>query len=302
MFDIHKIPSQKGRVVIVTGANAGLGFETALAFVKKDMKVVMACRNLAKAEAAKAKILAQVPTATIEIRQLDLSKLKSVRAFADAFLKDYQQLDLLINNAGIMIPPFSLTEDGFESQLGANYFGHFLLTSLLLPIITNTPNSRIVSLSSIAHKSGRIRFKDMQWKDKYSAFYAYAQSKLACLMFADELQRRLEKAGSNTISVAAHPGASPTDLMQYIPTFLNAVLKVTIYPIFTHLPDKAALPIQMAALDPSVKGGDYYGPQGFKDMKGTPGIAKRTGYSKKQDVAAQLWDASVELTGANYQF
>jgi NAD(P)-dependent dehydrogenase (short-subunit alcohol dehydrogenase family) len=162
MFDINNIPSQKGRIAIVTGSNTGLGFETALVFAKKDMTVIMACRDLDKATKAKNTILSQ---AAVEVMELDLSKLSSVRAFADAYLKKYTTLDLLINNAGIMIPPFSKTEDGFESQMGANYFGHFLLTGLLLKTIMQTPRSRIVTLSSKAHERGRIDLKTCMQKN-----------------------------------------------------------------------------------------------------------------------------------------
>ncbi|MCL4131139.1 UNVERIFIED_CONTAM: hypothetical protein GTU68_051550, partial [Idotea baltica] len=180
------------------------------------MAVIMACRNLKKAETAKQQILEKAPNAQVETMEIDLSSLKSVRAFAAAFLKKHKTLDLLINNAGVMIPPYSKTEDGFELQMGANYFGHFLLTGLLLEAIENTPNSRIVSLSSIAHKSGKINFDDLQSEENYSKMEAYSQSKLACLMFAFELQKRLDAKGSKTLSVAAHPGVSNTNLSQHI--------------------------------------------------------------------------------------
>ena len=201
-WNLTNVSSQVGKVAIVTGANSGLGYETALALAAKDMKVILACRNLVKAEDAKEKIQQEQPNASIECRQIDLSSLNSVRDFSADFLKDYQQLDLLINNAGIMIPPFSLTEDGFESQMAANYFGHFLLTEGLLESLMKTPDSRIVSLSSIAHKRGKIQFDDLQFEQDYDAMKAYAQSKLACLIFAIELQRKLDKAGSIKYQVA----------------------------------------------------------------------------------------------------
>lgn len=196
-FDLENIPSQQGKVAIVTGANTGLGYETVSYLAQKHFKVIMACRDLEKAAQAKAKIKMTVPVADLEILQIDLSDLSSVRGFAQIFRQNYNSLDLLINNAGIMWPPYALTVDGFESQMGANYFGHFLLTALLLDLMPNTSESRVVSLSSNAHRlgAGKINFDDLQSKQNYSKTGAYAQSKLACLMFGNELQRRLAQAG-----------------------------------------------------------------------------------------------------------
>jgi NAD(P)-dependent dehydrogenase (short-subunit alcohol dehydrogenase family) len=192
-WTMKQAPNQSGRIAVVTGANIGLGYETALALAGKGCTVVLACRNAAKADAARAAILAQHPKARIERLTLDLGSLKSVRAFAAAYKKRHATLDLLINNAGIMMPPYTLSEDGFESQLAANYLGHFALTGLLLPLINKTPNARIVSLSSLAHKWSGIRFHDLNATQRYDKRLAYGQSKLACLMFAYELQRRLTK-------------------------------------------------------------------------------------------------------------
>lgn len=298
-FNIESIPSQNGRVAIVTGSNTGLGFETAMALAKKEMKVILACRNNEKAEKAKQLMLKKVPGADLEVRIIDLSSLKSVREFAKNFLNDYDKLDLLINNAGIMIPPYSKTEDGFESQMGANYFSHFLLTGLLIDVITKTPGSRIVTLSSIAHKNGQINFEDLHWEKKYSAINAYRQSKLACLMFACELKRRLEKAGSKTLSLAAHPGVSNTELARHIPKLVLYPL-MPVFLLLSHTPDKGALPTLMAALSENAQSGDYYGPQGFREMKGKPGKAFSSDASRDQDVARRLWDISEELTGIKY--
>lgn len=299
-FDLAQFPNQKGRIAIVTGANIGIGYETALSLAKKEATVILACRTKSKAEAARADILKVVPEARVEIILLDLSKLKSVQAFADEYLDRYDRLDLLINNAGVMVPPFSLTEDGFELQMGTNYFGHFLLTGLLLPRLLKTGNSRIVSLSSIAHQQGEVDFDDLQSKKKYKPIKAYAQSKLACLMFAYELQRRLDAAGqTQTISVAAHPGVSPTNLMQHIPKFLTFVLTPLFKP-FTHPPEKGAHPSLLAALDPTVKGGDYYGPTGYREMKGEAGQVGSTPLSKDKAVAKRLWEVSEQLTDFSY--
>jgi NAD(P)-dependent dehydrogenase (short-subunit alcohol dehydrogenase family) len=299
LFNIDTIPSQKGRLAIVTGANTGLGFETSLALAGKEIKVIMACRNEERAEKAKEEILRKVPSAELEIMIINLSSLSSVRDFAKRFLMKYDHLDLLINNAGIMVPPYSKTEDGFESQMGANYFGHFLLTGLLMDVIKKTEGSRIISLSSIAHKNGKINFKDLHWEKEYSAMGAYRQSKLACLIFATELQRRFEKSGVRTLSVAAHPGVSLTELVRHIPKWLYSPLK-PLLSLFTHSPEKGALPTLYAALGAGVSGGDYFGPQGFAEMTGMPGKAIATSVSRDREIAKQLWDLSEKLTGITY--
>lgn len=300
-FDLDKIPSQKGRIAIVTGANVGLGYETALGLAKKEMTVILACRNIDKANTAKKAILKEVPSADLEIIQIDLSKLDAVRKFAKNYLEKHQQLDLLINNAGLMVPPFSLTEDGFELQMAANYFGHFLLTGLLLKTILATPNSRIVSLSSIAHRSGKINFDDLQSKNKYSAMQAYSQSKLACLMYGYELQRRLEAAGqTSTISTIAHPGASNTNLAQHLPKWAIALFGL-FAPLFSHSAKAGAQPSLWAAVGPA-EGGDYFGPTGFKEMKGTAGKVDSTPLSKDKEIAKKLWEVSEKLTGITYSF
>ncbi len=220
-WTIQAAASQNGHLAIVTGANTGLGYDTALALAGKGCAVVLACRNMDKARKARLEILKPFPKATIECLSLDLSSQQSVRAFVTAFTENYDKLDLLINNAGIMMPPFSLSEDGFESQLAANYLGHFALTGLLLPLLTRTPNSRIVSLSSLAHNWGGIRFDDLNFARGYNKRAAYGQSKLACLMFAYELNRRLRATGSKTLSVAAHPGVAATNLAQHFPRFMS---------------------------------------------------------------------------------
>ncbi len=262
-FNFKEIPSQTGRVAIVTGANTGLGYETALAFAKKEIRVILACRNEEKAMKAKAKIMEKVPHANLEFIQLDLMKLDSVRSFVKTFMQTHDRLDLLINNAGIMIPPFQKTEEGFESQMGVNYFSHFLLTGLLIDTLNATPNARVVTLSSKAHENGVIDFDNLNAEKSYSKMTAYSQSKLACLMFTQELSRRLKAVNKNTISVAAHPGVSTTELGRHIPKILYYLL-MPIFSLMTHKPAKGALPTIMAALDEDVQGGDYFGPTGFK--------------------------------------
>jgi NAD(P)-dependent dehydrogenase (short-subunit alcohol dehydrogenase family) len=298
-FDLDKIPSQKGKIAIVTGANTGLGYETALVLAKKEMKVILACKSLERAEKAKHRILRKLPHANLEIMIIDLSSLSSVRRFAKSFLSRHSQLDLLINNAGILIPPYSRTENGFESQMGVNYFGHFLLTGLLFDVITKTPGSRIVSVASNAHIKGTINFDDLHWEKRYSPLAAYRQSKLACLMFAYELQRRLEKAGFETLSVAAHPGLSITDILRKVPKWLLFISQ-PVTALFTHSPAKGALPILNAAIGPDVKGGEYYGPQGRNEWKGDPGLAGSTPLSNDKEVARRLWEVSEKLTGIEF--
>lgn len=298
-FNLNKISSQKGRIAIVTGANIGLGYETALGLAHKEMKVILACRNLTKAEKAKADILREVPEADLAIIQLDLSKLSSVREFAATFLAQYNRLDLLINNAGIMMPPFSLTEDGFESQIGTNYLGHFLLTGLLLDTLINTADSRVVTLSSLAHVNGEIQFDDFHFQQDYSASKAYGQSKLACLMFAIELDRRLKKAGLSTISVSAHPGISKTNLMTSSPRWMQIIGSI-LGPFMLQSAKAGAEPTLYAALGGDIEGKDYTGPDGKGERRGKATKVPPRPHAFDADVAARLWTLSEELTGMNY--
>jgi NAD(P)-dependent dehydrogenase (short-subunit alcohol dehydrogenase family) len=299
MFDINQVPNQAGRVAIVTGANVGLGFETTRALAKKEMTVIMACRNQQKAEDARAQIIAEVPDAKLEILLLDLSDLASVRSFSENFLTKYEQLDLLINNAGVMIPPYEKTVDGFELQMGANYFGHFLLTSLLLDTLEKTDASRIVQLSSVAHRGAKIFFDDMHFEKKYSRIKAYGQSKLAMLMFAYELDRQLKARGYKTLSVAAHPGVSDTNLSRYIPkvimTLFGFLLKRMTQPAID-----GTQPQLYAALGSDILGGDYTGPDGPRENSGKAIKVGSKPNSKDESVAKKLWETSINLTGAKW--
>lgn len=309
-FKLQQIPSQQGRIAIVTGANSGLGYETALALAKKSIHVIMACRSQQRAQEAYDQIKTEVPTASLEIGLVDLSKLDSVRHFANECLANHERIDLLINNAGIMMPPYQVTEDGFELQMAANHFGHFLLTGMLLPRLLSTPHSRIVSLSSIAHRNGKIDLDQIKQerrgtdaeKKKYSASKSYAQSKLACLMFGLELQRRLEAAGqTQIISTIAHPGVSVTNLGQHLPMIVQKIIGPLIAPIFTHSPKDGAKPTLWAALGPAV-GGDYFGPQRMREAKGEPGKAKIEPQAQDESVAKRLWEVSEQRTGIQYNF
>lgn len=294
-WTLDQAGKQDGRVAIITGANIGLGLQTAQALAGKGCHVVLACRNLDKASAAKAEILQHYPKAKIECLQLDLCSLKSVREFAAKFTEKHQHLDLLINNAGIMMPPYSLSEDGFESQLAANYLGHFALTGLLLPLLDKTPGARVVSLSSLAHNWSGMRFDDLQFSHGYNKRKAYGQSKFACLMFAYELNRRLQKSGSKTLSVAAHPGVSATNLGQHIPRILGMFL-----PLIGQPAADGALPTLYAALGKDIQGGDYCGPSGLQQMRGAPIKVGSNRASRDEATAKKLWNVSEALTGVRF--
>lgn len=296
-FKLDAVSSQNRRIAVVTGANTGLGFETASALASKGMTVIMACRNADKAEQARRTILKQWPDAELVVLPLDLSRLASVREFADVFLARYGQLDRLINNAGVMMPPFSLTEDGFELQMGVNYFSHFLLTGLLLDRLEATPGARVVTLSSMAHRSGKINFDDLNSERHYSRIEAYAQSKLACLMFALELQRRLSAGGYQAISVAAHPGISDTELSRHLPGWLMKTLGPVLMPMFSQSPRAGAEPTLYAALGDDIEGGDYTGPSGFREMKGRAVKVGTRRLARNPRVAARLWRESERQTG-----
>ena len=294
-WSIDQVPSQVGTIAIVTGANSGIGYEVTLGLIKKGFEVIMACRNIQKAEEAKVKILQQYPTAKINPMRIDTSSLKEVKKFAEQFKSQYQNLHLLINNAGIMMSPNKVSEDGFENQYATNYIGHFALTGLLLPILTNTAGSRIISLSSLSYKWSEILFDDFHFKKGYSKTKAYGQSKRACLMFAFELQRRLSAAGFETISVAAHPGLSKTNLDQYYPALIRPLGNLFLQPAA-----KGALPILFASLDKDLKGGEFIGPDGFQQMRGYPTIVEADEYSNNKEVAKRLWTESEKMTSVFY--
>lgn len=298
MFDLASVPNVHDQVAIVTGANVGLGYETTKALVQKGYHVVMACRNLDKAEQAKASLATYQDQ--LAVRQLDLASLQSVRAFSEDFLADYQRLDLLINNAGVMVPPYQTTEDGFELQFGANFLGHFLLTSLLLGQLEETSNARVVQLSSIAHRNARIHFTDPNFQQGYSRFKAYGQSKLAMLMFAFELDKHLRQNDYQTLSVAAHPGVSNTALSRHIPSTLMFLAK-PIMKRWTQSPADGALPQLYAALGEDIEGGDYTGPLGKSEMGG--GGARKVdcqAHARDEIARARLWQLACDLTGARW--
>lgn len=295
VWKLKEAPSQAGRVALVTGSNTGLGFETAKELSRLGAKVIMACRNAEKAQAAADKIRAEIPDADLDLVPLDLGSLASVKACADQINANYDRLDLQINNAGLMMTPRFETEDGFEGQLGTNYLGHFALTAHLFDLVTGTKDARIVSLASQAHRFGWIKLDDLQLTKFYDRRLAYGQSKAACLMFAFELNRRLRAKGIETKAVAAHPGVSNTELMRYLPKFLEVAA-----PLVAQAPDRGALPTLYAALGYDIAGGDYVGPNGFMEMVGEPVKVGSTRRSRNETDAAHLFDMSEQLTGVQF--
>lgn len=298
------IPDQSDRVVVITGANSGIGYEAALAFAAHGARVVLACRNLDKGRAAQETIGREVRGAALELAPLDLSRLESVRAFAAQFLRTHDRLDVLINNAGVMAIPKRRTADGFEMQFGVNYLAHFALTGLLLPRLLETPGARVVTLSSLMHAVGQIRFDDLNREQGYTPYGAYGQSKLADLLFAYELQRRFSAAGVDALSVACHPGFAATNLMSVGPQMggskLSGVLMQAASRLFAQNATMGALPTLYAATAPDVNGCDYIGPKGWFGMRGTPGKVRSVPRSYDEALALRLWNAATALTGVDY--
>lgn len=305
------MPSQAGKLALITGANSGIGFHTALELARAGGSVILACRDLAKADAAKARIAALVPSAELEVLALDLASPDSVRAAAETILKSERRLDQLINNAGVMaLPKRRATKDGFELQFGTNHLGHFALTGLLMPALLQaapagaaTPVARIVTVSSIAHRGATMDFDNLQWERGYRPWPAYRQSKLANLLFGFELERRLERARAEAISVVAHPGVANTNLFAAGPGQGGGLI-AKIIPLFIALiaqsEAQGALPSLYAATVPVVRGGRFYGSNGFRQMRGYPAEVKAETQAYDERDAARLWQISEELTGVKY--
>jgi NAD(P)-dependent dehydrogenase (short-subunit alcohol dehydrogenase family) len=298
----EEMPSLAGRVAVVTGANTGLGFETAKALAAHGASVVLAVRSLDKGERAAAAIAAATPDAgaDVAVQRLDLSSLDSVRDAAGELVAAHDRIDLLINNAGVMYTPRSTTADGFELQFGTNHLGHFALTGLVLDRLLAAPGSRVVTVSSIGHRiRSRIEFDDVAAPRRYSRVAAYGRSKLANLLFTYELQRRLAEAGASTIALAAHPGGSNTELARNSPRPLR-VLNDAFGSLVTQSAAMGALPTLRAATDPAAVGGQYYGPGGFRELRGHPVVVESSRRSHEADTQGRLWALSEELTGVTY--
>ncbi len=301
----NDIPSQKGKTAIITGANSGIGFEAAAQLAAKGAHVVLACRDQGKGQAALDAIKAAHPNASVALMPLDLADLKSIRSFAGAVGKAHPTIDVLCNNAGVMAIPRRTTADGFEMQFGTNHLGHFALTGLLLDRLLATPNARIVTVSSNAHKFGSVRFNDLQSERRYWTWLVYSQSKLANLLFAFELQRRLTAAGATTISVACHPGYAATNLQSVGPRMQGSSLMESVMGfanrVFAQPAAMGALPTLYAATAPEVQPGDYIGPGGFAEQAGYPKKVASNSRSRDPEAQRRLWEMSEELTGVRYE-
>ena len=301
----NDLPDLSGKRFVVTGANSGIGFEAAREFARRGAYVVLACRSMEKAQAAAARITTAHPRAAVELMELDLSSLASVRNFARTFRDKHRKVHVLCNNAGVMALPYRRTTDGFEMQFGTNHLGHFALTGLLLEALLETADARVVTVSSGAHWIGRIRFGDLQWEGGYSEWLAYGQSKLANLLFTFELQRRAEQAGVGLKSIACHPGYAATNLqaaglrMQGL-WMLEAAMDFA-NRLFAQSAAMGALPLLYAAAAPAVKGGDYIGPDGPGELRGYPTKVSYSPAARDPETARRLWDISEQLTGVGFR-
>ncbi len=292
------IPDQTGRVAVITGANSGLGLETARELARKGAAITLAVRNLEKGQVAIDDIRKHAPEAELQLLQLDLSSLDSISTAAAELRTRVDRIDLLINNAGVMYTPRQQTADGFEMQFGTNHLGHFAWTGSLLDLLLPVPESRVVTVSSVGHRiRSKIDFDDLNAERGYNRMAAYGRSKLANLLFTYELQRRLAAAGSETAALAAHPGVSDTELARHIP---GAGLFKPAMRFVTQTPAMGALPTLRAATDPGAEGGQYYGPGGFMETQGPPKIVTSSERSHEQETQQRLWAASESMTGVAY--
>jgi NAD(P)-dependent dehydrogenase (short-subunit alcohol dehydrogenase family) len=297
------IPDLTGRTALVTGANSGLGLETARALAGRGAEVILACRNPERAAVAEQEV-ARNAKAAVQALPLDLASLASVRAFAERVRAEHDRLHLLVNNAGVMAIPLRRTADGFEMQIGTNHLGHFAVTGLLLDRLLATPGARVVNVSSSMHRIGRIDFADLQSERRYGPWRAYGQSKLANLLFTFELQRRLERKGAALIAVASHPGYAATQLQETGPRMRGATVMTGLVAIGNRLLAQSAvmgaLPSLYAATAPDVRGGEFFGPDGLGEMRGSPRRVQASARARDAETAARLWDVSAQLTGVGY--
>ena len=296
------IPDQSDRIAVVTGANSGLGLVTSRELARAGAEVIMACRDATKGETGAQEIRSAVPGAQVRVERLDLADLSSVQEFAASVTGAHQRLDLLVNNAGVMAPPRRVTRDGFESQLGTNHLGHFALTGRLLGRLRSAPEPRVVTVSSIAHRTGRINFSDLQSERRYFSWLAYGQSKLANLMFCFELQRRATAAGAGLRSMAAHPGYSRTNLQFAAPPWYEQAVMAVTNVLVAQSAERGALPSLYAATVADLPGGSFVGPDGFAETRGHPHVVTAAGKAYDEQAWQRLWEVSEELTGVRYEF
>jgi NAD(P)-dependent dehydrogenase (short-subunit alcohol dehydrogenase family) len=297
------VGDQHGRIAVVTGATSGLGLRTALVLAEHGATVVLAGRDQDRTSAAADQVRAAARTAEVQGAELDLASLESVRKAAADLTARFGRIDLLINNAGVMMPPYGLTQDGYELQFGTNHLGHFALTGLLLPALLHVPGSRVVTVSSNGHRAGRMDFGNLMSSRHYSRMAAYGRSKLANLMFTYELQRRLTAANAHTIALAAHPGTARTELTRHLPSVTNTVMGPRFDAVNSWwLQDASmgALPTLRAATDPDAIGGTYYGPDGFLQLTGYPIVVRSSARSHNAEAQRRLWAESEQLTGVTY--
>jgi NAD(P)-dependent dehydrogenase (short-subunit alcohol dehydrogenase family) len=298
------VPDQHGMIALITGANTGIGLEAAKVLATRGATVILACRDLAKAEAAAEQIRAAAPRASVATLRLDLASLASIRHAAEQLRASHPSLNLLINNAGVIHPAYARTEDGFELHFGTNHLGHFALTGLLLDRLLAVPGSRVVTVSSSGHRNGDIHLDDLALQHGYSLNAGYGQSKLANLMFTYELQRQLAAAGAHTIALAAHPGNAHTEVARHMPGWVRAALSPRLRPLNSWMMQSAhmgSLPTLRAAVDPTASGGDYYGPAGLREFTGHPIRVESSARSHDVDLQRRLWEASERLTGVGYR-
>ncbi|MFI1001077.1 oxidoreductase [Streptomyces galbus] len=295
-----RVPDQTGRVFVVTGANSGLGLATTRALARKGGHVVLAVRDAAKGHRAVAEITAEQPGARLEVRRLDLTDLDSVRAFAEGLRADHPRLDVLVNNAGVMAPPRSLSAQGHEVQFAGNHLGHFALTGLLLGPLTDGDDPRVVTVTSTNHRQGRLHFDDVSGERTYAPMRFYNQSKFANAVFGRELHRRLTAAGSPVRSLLAHPGYASTNLQTTAPVGLVKLLFGRVLAPFAQSPDQGALPQLHAATAPDVAGGEFIGPDGFAELRGGPTRVRLSAAAADPGTGRRLWDLSERLTGVRF--
>jgi NAD(P)-dependent dehydrogenase (short-subunit alcohol dehydrogenase family) len=298
------MPDLSGKVIIITGGNSGIGYEAARVFAEKGALVVLASRDLAKAEKAQKQIITDIPAARVEAMTIDLASLDSVRAFANAFRRAFKRLDILMNNAGLMTSDYQTTAEGFELMFGSMHLGHFALTGLLLDRIKETPGARVVTISSFGHRLGKIDFDNLTFKDgkDFSDGAAYGRAKLANLLFTYELQRKFEFSGLDAKAIAAHPGNARTNLV----TSKNKLhVRMFVWSLMAlgriQNAEKGALPTLRAATDPGARGGEYYGPNKAGETRGYPVVVQSSEASHNLDDARRLWEVSEDLTGVRYQ-
>jgi NAD(P)-dependent dehydrogenase (short-subunit alcohol dehydrogenase family) len=300
----ENVGNLEDRKIIITGANSGLGFSATKILAENGAKVIMACRSLDKAKDAKQEIIEELDDPDLEVMELDLSSLESVESFAEEFREEYDSLDILCNNAGLMALPRRETDEGFEMQLGVNHLGHFALTAHLIDMIVDS-SGRVVNQSSMAHKDAEIDFNDLMGEDDYSKWGAYGQSKLANLLFTYELDRRLKEKNIDVESVGCHPGVSDTNLFKMGPKMEHSKLKLYLGKLFSKVlgqsPDKGCLPMVYAATSEEIEGGEYIGPDGFKNMRGYPEKQESSKASHNEEDAKKLWERSEELTGIEFK-